>query len=347
MAALLPHEKLAFSEDFSHILADGKSTQGLENRKGILSQNLPGKATAIRAEDFLSMDTKTEGRQLSRDHDVIYIFHNGIDKTGDARESEHKVFDAVEEEFEILLRIIKKIANVNGNNILITSDHGFIYQDKAIDESDFATYDLPEGAVTFNRRYVTGQNLEEQQAFKKFAASQLGLDGSGEVLIPKSINRLRVQGAGSRYVHGGGSLQEIVIPVLIINKQRTSDVSHVEVEVIATSRITSRQPTLSLYQSEPIGEKVLSRELRIGFYSLDGRSISEVHSVIFESAEEDGRAREKKLSVLFSREADSFNNQEVILKLEEQAAPGVSQYRLYKEYRFTLSLPFEADFEDF
>ncbi|MGI6788795.1 MAG: BREX-1 system phosphatase PglZ type A [Aminobacterium colombiense] len=347
MAALLPHEKLAFSEDFSHILADGRSTQGLANRKDILIQKHEGKVIAIRAEDFLSMNTQTDGRQLSRDHDVIYIFHNGIDKTGDARESEHRVFDAVEEEFEILLRIIKKITNVNGNNILITSDHGFIYQDKAIEESDFATYDLPGGAVAFNRRYVIGDCLEEQPAFKKFTASQLGLDGKGEVLIPKSINRLRVQGAGSRYVHGGASLQEIVIPVLIIKKQRTSDVSQVEVEVIHTSRITSRQPALSLYQSEPVGEKTLPRELRIGFYSLDGRSISEVHNVIFESAEVDGRAREKKLSILFSREADEVNNQEVILKLEEQAAPGVSQYRLYKEYRYSLTLPFEADFEDF
>jgi hypothetical protein len=45
-----------------------------------------------------------------------------------------------------------------------------------------------------------------------------------EVQIPKSINRLRLKGSGSRFVHGGASLQEVVIPVLKINKKRQSDV---------------------------------------------------------------------------------------------------------------------------
>ena len=40
-----------------------------------------GKATAVQAEEFLEMNTKTDGRALMRDHDVIYIFHNTIDKS--------------------------------------------------------------------------------------------------------------------------------------------------------------------------------------------------------------------------------------------------------------------------
>lgn len=45
--------------------------------------------------------------------------------------------------------------------------------------------------------------------------------------IPKSINRLRLKGSGSRFVHGGATLQEVVIPVISINKKRQSDVGKV------------------------------------------------------------------------------------------------------------------------
>ena len=58
-------------------------------------------------------------------------------------------------------------------------------------------------------------------------------------------------------------------------------------------------------------------------------------------------AREKKIALRLSREADRFNGQRVFLKLEEPAAPGVSQYKTYKSLALNLNLPFEGDFEDF
>ena len=54
-------------------------------RRQILAAALDGKATAIQAEAFLEMNTKTEARALLRDNDVVYIFHNVIDKVGDSR----------------------------------------------------------------------------------------------------------------------------------------------------------------------------------------------------------------------------------------------------------------------
>jgi hypothetical protein len=43
-------------------------------------------------------------RALVRDHDVIYVYHNRIDATGDKRESEERVFEAVEETLQELIR---------------------------------------------------------------------------------------------------------------------------------------------------------------------------------------------------------------------------------------------------
>lgn len=53
-----------------------------------------------------------------------------IDDTGDKRESEGRAFDAAEETFQELIRLIKKLAEANVNNMVVTTDHGFIYQQR-------------------------------------------------------------------------------------------------------------------------------------------------------------------------------------------------------------------------
>jgi hypothetical protein len=73
---------------------------------------LDGKATAIRAEDLLALN-KEDCRELVRDNEVIYVFHNRIDSVGDKRESEERVFEAVEESLEDLLTIVKKLTAAN------------------------------------------------------------------------------------------------------------------------------------------------------------------------------------------------------------------------------------------
>jgi seryl-tRNA synthetase len=44
-------------------------------------------------------------RALIRDHEVVYVYHNLIDKTGDTRDTEERVFGAAEETLEELLRV--------------------------------------------------------------------------------------------------------------------------------------------------------------------------------------------------------------------------------------------------
>ena len=102
MASLLPGKKWTVDPANSMVSIDGRSATGTPNRAEILSLACEAKATAIQAEDFLELNTKTDGRALMRDHEVIYIFHNVIDKIGDAAGTEAKTFDAVEQAFDEL-----------------------------------------------------------------------------------------------------------------------------------------------------------------------------------------------------------------------------------------------------
>ena len=347
MAALLPNKSLAIADnDTGTVLVDGQSSQGTVNRTKILQAALDGRGQAVKAEDFMQLN-RDDSRELLKGNDVLYIYHNRIDHTGDKMHSEGQAFEAAEQTLGDLIRLIKKLTAANANNLLITADHGFIYQNRELDESDFLGDAVSGDDIRYrDRRFVLGKGLSASPAFHHFSSEQLGLDGDMEVQIPKSINRLRLKGSGSRFVHGGASLQEVVIPVLKVNKKRQSDVSAVEVDILrgASSVITSGQLAVTLYQSGPVTEKVQPRRLRAGIYTQSGELISDSHELSFDLTSENPRERELQVRFVLSRKADEANGQEVFLKLEEQHA-GTSHYKEYKSLRYLMRRSFTSDFD--
>jgi hypothetical protein len=181
---------------------------------------------------------------------------------------------------------------------------------------------------------------------KKFSAANLGLAGDLDVLIPNSINRLRVKGAGSRFVHGGASLQEVVIPVIRVSKKREADVNEVEVQIIHQGRtlITSGQIAVTFYQAQAISEKMQARELVAGIYAADGSLISDEHVLRFDFASENPREREVPRKFLLARDADKFNNQDVFLKLRQKVGR-TSHYQDHANQRFQLRRGITTDFD--
>lgn len=346
MAALLPNASLQLADNESgDALVDGQSAQGTANRGNILAAALPASAT-VRAKDLVTMG-RDEIRALLRDHEVVYVYHNLIDKTGDTRDTEERVFAAAEETLQELTRLVKKLINANASNVLITADHGFIYQNHVLHESDFLSSELQGDAILYrDRRFVLGHGLHEGTSFKTFTPVQLGLVGTVEVQIPKSINRLRLKGSGSRFVHGGATLQEVVIPLLHITKKRQSDVRRVEVEVIGAGNrtITTGQLAVLLYQTEAITEKLQPRHLRAGLFTLTGELISDQHELLFDFNAESPRERELPARFILSREADAVNNQPVELRLEEPV-DGTSHFTLYKSVRYTIRRSFTSEFD--
>lgn len=349
IASLLPHNDLSFSENDKNpteILADGQSTQGTDNREKILLSASGLRAKALQAKDFLVMNTQ-QGKDLTRDHDLVYIYHNQIDTVGDKRDTEERTFDAAEAAVQELVEITRKLASANMSHIFLTADHGFLFQRRKLEESDFL-HDKPVGAKVLktDRRFVIGNNLEESRGFKKFSELQLGLSGDRDVLIPKSINRLRVQGSGARFVHGGASLQEIIIPLIRVKKARQSDQSKVDVEIRVSSSntITTNQFAFILYQTAPVSEKVLPRKLIIGLFAEDGTLLSNQHEMIFDESAEDNRLRETRVQLILSSEASNFNNQTVYLELKEPYTSNNTINYVRQAYRLRTSLGRDFDF---
>ena len=341
MAALLPHTTIGHSKDGDPVVVDGQRSDSTVNRSKILD-GVGGRA--IQAEDVFSL-TRDEVRELYQQHQVLYVYHNRIDATGDKAGTERQVFEAAEETLRELVDLVKRLTNANATNILITADHGFLFQDTVLADT-FYLSTLPQGEeiIVANRRYVLGRGLKEDPAFKSFTSTQLGLSSDLDVQIPKSIHRLRLPGAGSRFVHGGATLQEVVVPVLAINKKRKSDTRLVNVDVLPESdKITTGQLVVKLFQSEPVSEKVQARKVRAGLY-VGETLISNQPELVFDQESTDKRDRYQSARMLLSLDANDYNNRTVEFRLEERI-PKTNQWRVYAKAMYTLKRSFTSDFD--
>ena len=101
---------------------------------------------------------KTE--DIIKEFDLFYLYHNEIDKIGDDSASEHKAFGAKRTQ-ETLIQALKRITAFNGNNILITSDHGFLYQQKELNESDFVEVKIEGDEVWKQKKIHHRKGIEE------------------------------------------------------------------------------------------------------------------------------------------------------------------------------------------
>ena len=88
------------------------------------------------------------------------------------------------------------------------------------------------------------------------------------------------------------SLQEIVLPVLKINKGE-SDVNPVDISILTGSSRTITTSQLSItFSRNKVSEKVHARTLQLGIYNQSGDLISDTHTLIFDNDSSNPRDRE-------------------------------------------------------
>lgn len=346
MAALLPHHQLRIKEGSDTVLADERSTQGLDNRRAILEAHYGPRATAMMARDMMNK-SKEEGRELIKNYDLVYLYHDQIDHTGDQKTSEGQVFEAVDIALEELEKFIGKIYGLNGYNIFLTSDHGFLYQDKEVAEGDFSPDELQGDVWKRNRRYILGAGLQGSRALMHWKGDDFNLNPDMDILIPNGHQRLRVQGAGSRYVHGGASLPEIVTPVLHVRVVKEDTVTPVEVSLIQGSQtISGGILQVRFFQVEPVSESRTPRTLRAWLQAPDGTILSDRFEHKFDMTEPVARQREVAHTFnLLSETADKYNQQEVGLVAEEPIRDtGQGAWRHYRSLTYRIMIFMERDF---
>jgi hypothetical protein len=140
-------------------------------------------------------------------------------------------------------------------------------------------------------------------------------------------------------------LQEVVLPVIKINKKRATDTATVRVDILdgPSSIITSGQLAVTLYQREAVTEKMHGAELRAGIY-FGNELISDEHLLAFNSTSSNVLDREQKVRFILTSAADRANNKEVELRLEEKI-PGSSLYDAHNSRSYTVRRKITSDFD--
>jgi uncharacterized protein (TIGR02687 family) len=343
MASLLPHKSITIDEDYKAYV-DGISSEGTDNRNRILN-NYTQESIAVQFMDVIDMK-RDDMRKTFGGKELIYIYHNTIDARGDNSKTEREVFDAVEEAFkELMLLINNLVNNVTATNIIITADHGFIYKRGNIIESEKVVKGSIEDAYE-NRRFILSTNTLELDGTLTFDMEYLLGPGTNlKYISPRGVNRFKVQGTGANYVHGGTSLQEILIPIIKFKNDRSKDskneVTKVDVKLTSiTRKITNTISYLEFFQTEKIEDKRVPLRLKVYFVDEDNNRISNENIIIADSKSEtyeDRSFREK--FVLKNRKYDKTKKYYLIMEDEEETVE-----RIYDKIPFIIDIAISDDF---
>ena len=294
MAALLPHNVLQLTDNGA-VLCDGEPTEGTAAREKVLAAAHCGNV-AISYKSLLAMKQE-ERKQKIGGANVVYIYHNAIDAVGDKAVTEDQVFEACDQailEIKNLVRLITN--NLKGTNIVITADHGFLYSYKPLEESDKAEKRFLSGdVVELDRRYVLTDGECTAEHMLKIPMDHLhgGLVG----FTPLEYIRMKKQGGGMNYVHGGISLQEMVVPVIEFKNMRASskkfvDVKKAVLQLISQSRKVSNSIfSLDFYQTEPVSGKTVAATYDIFMADASGKAVSDTKTIIADKTSNNGSDR--------------------------------------------------------
>lgn len=328
MASLLPHKTLAYNQK-GEVLVDGKPCASSDHRNDILSA-VDG--IAVRAGDLLAMK-KEEGRDLVAGKKVVYIYHDQIDAIGDDRKTEGDTFDAVGKTIDELSELVRFIVNsLNGNYVLVTADHGFLFAETPPTETDKSKLeDKPAGTVIAQKRFLLGHGLPDvDEAYHGNTKVTANAEGDMEFWLPKAANRFHFTG-GARFIHGGAMLQEITVPVVKVRhargkaKQKTAT-KHVGVQVLGVNhRITTPKYRFRLLQTEAVSDRIKGITLKIAIYEA-GDPVTNIEKVTFDSTSNNMDERTKQVVlVLEDRTYDKKTKYRLVLR---DADTGIEQSRV-------------------
>lgn len=299
MAALLPHKELTVEERSSgglQVLADGMSTEAGNRDKVLKTANR--NSVALKYTDIAPMK-RAERSALVKGMDVVYIYHDKVDEA--SHTSDSMVFPACDDAIEEIKNIVRIIRNeFSGTRVYITADHGFLYTYSPLSEDAKVDKTTPsEQDVEIDRRYL----ITRKGATPDYLLPVKFMDDRYDAFAPRASVRIKKKGGGLNFVHGGISLQEMVVPIIEYHYLRNDskayqrnkakyDTRPVEVNLLSASRkISNMIFSLNFYQKEAVGDNRSAANYLLYFVDSNGKQISDTAKIIADKTSENGQER--------------------------------------------------------
>lgn len=296
------------------VRVNGMKSNGTSNRNKILKEKNPN-SLAVTYEEVMAKPNAKELRELFNGQEVIYLYHDRIDKTGDHGQ-ESQVFDAVEKTVNELKSLLPYISNgANVYRFVITSDHGFIYTRSKVEEHDKIDNPSTSDNDRVERRFIISENhYDEIGVASKKLGDVLRNKDERYIHFPETSAIFKKAGGGQSYVHGGSSPQEVIVPVLEISVARGSaKKEQVEIQLMTAKRkVVGLSVSLEFYQTEAISDSVTKAQYSLYFEDDKGNRITNENSYFADSTASAASERFTKFTFDFINRSYE-NNEKVYL----------------------------------
>lgn len=262
--ALFPHETLTLVED---AVADDRKMLSTTKQRNEQLEKYRSDSVCVNFDDVCTQ--VTSHRELFK-HSLVYVMHDRIDKTGHDQNSKD-ITDNCRKAVEELAKFIYSLhMTLNCSNVIVTSDHGFLFNDLQFEEKDKLS--IREDNFDSTSRYYLTSSADKVNEVVKFnisANTSINTNQDVYVATPKGTNRFGAPG-GYKFCHGGVSLQEIVVPVIHSSLRRESSKQAVNV-VLKTSNLSmvSSRLRFQLVQKEAVSMDMVAREVVCRVYEGD------------------------------------------------------------------------------
>ena len=260
--ALFPHEKMELDEA-EMLLDDEKCPVSIAQRTAFINKYKEG-AICLDFNEVYGSTTNANRDYFKKP--LVYIFHNAIDESGHLNDPA-AVVDACRSSINKLRDFIQRLhATYNINNVILTADHGFLFEDKEFAEKD--KHPVKEDCIEKKTRYYLTRKDNPQDGIAKFRLTDVSgmTDSTVYVAVPDGTNRMAAPG-GYQFAHGGASLQELLIPVMYSTLKRKDTKEKVGVSVLeANLKMTSSRLKFTVIQSEAISEDLQGRTIQCAVF---------------------------------------------------------------------------------
>lgn len=341
-AALLKsrNQTLNYENGFE-VKIDGSSTTGTIHRDKILKNKNPN-SLAITYDEVISKGNAKELRELFNGLEVIYLYHDQIDKTGDHGQ-EHQVFDAVQKTIDELSLLLPRISNgANVYRFIITSDHGFIYRRSKVEEHEKIENPSFDDSDRVERRFLISDHLYEEVGITSMRLGEvLRNDDPRYIHYPETARIFKKKGGGQNYVHGGSSPQELLVPVLEVSIARGSSTKEqTKVQLMTTKRkVIGLSISLEFYQTDAVNESVTKAQYQLYFEDENGNRISNEQAYYADS--DSILASERFMNFTFDFINRKYGSQEKVYLIMKDGQTNVEMDRV----EFVVDNPFAGDFD--
>lgn len=285
MTNLLPHESVTIEKGDRDLILKINGYTTDHGRRADVMHEFEKDSSTINYSDVMQFNQEA-GRKYFSDNRIVYVYHDWVDAIGDKKKTERQTFEAAGQAQEELMKLIKKLFAWNVYHILITADHGFIYNHTTITE---ASREVPPKATGYQHQHTRFMIADEFEGkvdgYLMDMRNTTHLDTDLKIALPRAINRYRIQGnIGLQFAHGGAAMQELLIPVIKLYRQKkeTSQVVGFK-RIDDTKKILSGSIKVTIIQDQPVSNTYKPLELIIGLYDENGDLYSNEASLILDS----------------------------------------------------------------